>query len=104
MDTQVTNQNEVRHMSARYMLTGKDKEGADCRIYVENNACARAYGAQLFRREDLGDAQTFADAGDISAYALPAVSWARSAKSSTAWGITALNPKTAPPAPKLPRF
>lgn len=29
-------------------------------IYVENNACARAYGAQLFRREDLGDAQTFA--------------------------------------------
>lgn len=38
VDTQVTNQNEVRHMSARYMLTGKDKEGADCRIYVENNA------------------------------------------------------------------
>ena len=29
-------------------------------IYVENNACARAYGAQLFRREDLGDSQTFA--------------------------------------------
>ena len=29
-------------------------------ISVENNACARAYGAQLFRREDLGDAQTFA--------------------------------------------
>lgn len=29
-------------------------------IHVENNACARAYGAQLFRREDLGDAQTFA--------------------------------------------
>ena len=29
-------------------------------IYVENNACARAYGAQLFRRDALGDAQTFA--------------------------------------------
>ena len=29
-------------------------------IHVENNACARAYGAQLLRREDLGDAQTFA--------------------------------------------
>ena len=29
-------------------------------ISVENNACARAYGAQLFRREELGDAQTFA--------------------------------------------
>lgn len=29
-------------------------------IHVENNACARAYGAQLFCREALGDAQTFA--------------------------------------------
>lgn len=29
-------------------------------IHVENNACARAYGAQLFRREALEDAQTFA--------------------------------------------
>ena len=29
-------------------------------IHVENNACARAYGAQLFRREALGEAQTFA--------------------------------------------
>ncbi|MBR3108438.1 MAG: DUF3237 domain-containing protein [Clostridia bacterium] len=38
VDTQVTNQNQVRHMSARYMLTGKDQDGADCHIYVENNA------------------------------------------------------------------
>lgn len=37
VDTQVTDQNEVRHMSARYMLTGKDATGADCRIYIENN-------------------------------------------------------------------
>ena len=29
-------------------------------IHVENNACARTYGAQLFRREALGGAQTFA--------------------------------------------
>ncbi len=38
VDTQVTNQNEVRHMSARYILTGKDCDGADCHIYIENNA------------------------------------------------------------------
>ena len=37
VDTQITNRNEVRHMSARYMLTGKDLEGRDCHIYVENN-------------------------------------------------------------------
>jgi len=37
VDTQITNQNEVRHMSARYMLTGKDPDGRDCHIYVENN-------------------------------------------------------------------
>ena len=37
VDTQVTNPNDVRHMSARYMLTGKDREGKDCHIYVENN-------------------------------------------------------------------
>ena len=37
VDTQITNQNEVRHMSARYMLTGQDKAGQGCHIYVENN-------------------------------------------------------------------
>ncbi|MBQ9720637.1 MAG: DUF3237 family protein [Oscillospiraceae bacterium] len=37
VDTQVTNQNEVRHMSARYMLTGKDADGQECHIYVDNN-------------------------------------------------------------------
>ena len=37
VDTQITNQNEVRHMSARYMLTGKDSDGTDCHIYIENN-------------------------------------------------------------------
>lgn len=38
VDTQVTNQNGVRHMSARYMLTGTDADGAVCHIYIENNA------------------------------------------------------------------
>ena len=37
VDTQVTNAAGVRHMSARYMLTGKDAAGKDCHIYVENN-------------------------------------------------------------------
>lgn len=37
VDTQITNQNDVRHMSARYMLTGRDKTGCDCHIYIENN-------------------------------------------------------------------
>lgn len=37
VDTQITNQNEVRHMSARYMLTGTDKDGTECHIYIENN-------------------------------------------------------------------
>lgn len=37
VDTQVLNAAKIRHMSARYMLTGKDKSGKDCHIYVENN-------------------------------------------------------------------
>ncbi len=38
VDTQILNQAGVRHMSARYLLTGKDKDGQECHIYVENNA------------------------------------------------------------------
>ncbi len=37
VDTQVLNAANVRHMSARYMLTGKDAKGVDTHIYVENN-------------------------------------------------------------------
>ena len=37
VDTQVVNAAHVRHMSARYMLTGKDSTGQDAHIYVENN-------------------------------------------------------------------
>ena len=37
VDTQVVNAAHVRHMSARYLLTGKDAQGNDCHIYVENN-------------------------------------------------------------------
>ena len=36
VDTQVTNAVGVRNMSARYMLIGKDQDGADCHIYVDN--------------------------------------------------------------------
>ena len=38
VDTQITNQADVRHMSARYMLTGVDHTGVSCHIYVDNNA------------------------------------------------------------------
>ena len=38
VDTQVTDAAGVRHMSARYMLTGTDYMGASCHIYVENDA------------------------------------------------------------------
>ena len=37
VDTQIVNAVHVRHMSARYVLTGRDAEGNDCHIYVENN-------------------------------------------------------------------
>ena len=37
VDTQVKNQIGIRHMSARYMLTGIDSAGEKCHIYVENN-------------------------------------------------------------------
>ena len=36
VDTQVTNAVGVRNMSARYMLIGKDQDGQDCHIYVDN--------------------------------------------------------------------
>ena len=38
VDTQITNAAEVRHMSARYMLTGRDCAGQEAHIYIENNA------------------------------------------------------------------
>ena len=37
VDTQITNHIGIKTLSARYMLTGKDKEGQDCHIYIENN-------------------------------------------------------------------
>ena len=37
VDTQVVNAARVRHMSARYMLTGTDADGNACHIYIENN-------------------------------------------------------------------
>ena len=37
VDTQIVDQSNMRHLSARYVLTGKDSEGNDCHIYIENN-------------------------------------------------------------------
>jgi len=37
VDTQVKNQIGIRHMSARYMLTGIDSSGEKCHIYVRPN-------------------------------------------------------------------
>ena len=37
VDTQIVNAAGVRSMSARYMLEGKDSDGQDCHIYIENN-------------------------------------------------------------------
>ena len=37
VDTQVLNQAGIRHMSARYVLTGTDEKGQPCHIYIENN-------------------------------------------------------------------
>lgn len=37
VDTQIVNAANVRHMSARYMLTGIDSAGNKAHIYVENN-------------------------------------------------------------------
>ncbi|MCR4634434.1 MAG: DUF3237 domain-containing protein [Erysipelotrichaceae bacterium] len=42
VDTQITNHIDIRILSARYMLSGKDKEGNDCHIYVENKAWQKA--------------------------------------------------------------
>ena len=38
VDTQITNAASVRHMSARYMLTGTDHTGSPCHIYIQNEA------------------------------------------------------------------
>lgn len=38
VDTQITNAAGVRHMSARYMLTGEDHTGASCHIFIQNEA------------------------------------------------------------------
>lgn len=37
VDTQIVNAVHVRHMSARYVLTGTDAMGNECHVYVENN-------------------------------------------------------------------
>ena len=38
VDVQVTNAAGIRHMCVRYICEGKDYTGAECKIFVENNA------------------------------------------------------------------
>lgn len=42
VDTQITNHIGIKTLSARYMLSGIDKDGKDCHIYVENKAWMKA--------------------------------------------------------------
>lgn len=47
MDVQITNAVDVRHLSARYMLSGKDAEQTDTLIYVHNEAMIQNTGRKL---------------------------------------------------------
>lgn len=50
VDTQIVNAAGVRHMSARYILTGKDAAGKDAHIYIDNNGWfSEASGPVPFR-------------------------------------------------------
>ena len=50
VDTQIVNAAGVRHMSARYMLTGKDARGKEAHIYIDNNGWfSEAAGTVPFR-------------------------------------------------------
>jgi hypothetical protein len=49
VDTQTVDRNGVRHMSARYMLEGADKNGAPCHIYIDNNGWFTGEMAMPFR-------------------------------------------------------
>lgn len=50
VDTQIVNAAGVRHMSARYMLTGKDAQGKEAHIYIDNNGWfSEAAGPVPFR-------------------------------------------------------
>lgn len=43
-DTQKQEYGKERFLSARYILTGKDADGKDCRIFIENNGAFEANG------------------------------------------------------------
>lgn len=38
VDTQKVDINKIIHMSARYMAVGKDQQGNECQLFIENNA------------------------------------------------------------------
>ena len=47
VDVQETDPTGCRHLCARYMLEGVDREGNNCRIYVENNGWFRTDDPKL---------------------------------------------------------
>ena len=49
VDTQILDHADMRHMSARYMLTGKDLSGEDCHIYVDNDGWMKNELSRTFR-------------------------------------------------------
>ena len=40
-DVQITDREGLVHMCAKYMFSGKDRDGKECRLFVENNGCFR---------------------------------------------------------------
>lgn len=49
VDTQLIDINNIKHMSARYMLVGKDYSGTDCKIYIENTGYFHVDSPKPFR-------------------------------------------------------
>ena len=47
VDTQKEEAGEKRLLSARYVLEGKDKDGKECRIFIENNGVVDEPGAEV---------------------------------------------------------
>lgn len=49
VDTQIADLTGMRRLSARYVLTGKDADGQDCHIYIENNGTMKDEPSMSFR-------------------------------------------------------
>ena len=53
VDTQKEPAGEKRLLSARYVLEGKDKDGKECRIFIENNGVVDKPGADIKTTPDI---------------------------------------------------